>query len=250
MAYKIIRPRHGIKSLWNTYKSRIYKLGEMLVESPESGVGSGPVNIKFGDGVTDYEKLPYAVLAPVDEVSEGIQNPVTSDSVAKALKNVNIEVVDNLESTSDELALSANMGRELNNKFGGLRLGEDGDGNGGYYKGDDTFVPFKQGGDGIIHSGSKGNYQGKPPAVVDSYTLTKDGRYLVCIRGGSKEQDANYCCAVTCAGQDVLASGGNGTEGFRRKEFDGKKGDVVEFLGGNNNSRQNNTTHYMLAHIR
>lgn len=114
MAYKIIRPRHGIKSLWDRYKSRIYKLGEMLVESPESGVGSGPVNIKFGDGVTDYESLPYAVLAPVKEVSEGVDNPPTSDAVKKALSNVNVEVVDNLESTSTKLALSANQGKILN----------------------------------------------------------------------------------------------------------------------------------------
>lgn len=78
MAYKIIRPRHGIKSLWNTYKSRIYKLGEMLVESPESGVGSGQVNIKFGDGVTDYENLPYAVEAPISQLIEGSTKPMTS----------------------------------------------------------------------------------------------------------------------------------------------------------------------------
>lgn len=78
MAYKIIRPRHGIKSLWDTYKSRIYKLGEMLVESPEGGVGSGPVNIKFGDGVTDYENLPYAVEAPISQLIEGSNKPMTS----------------------------------------------------------------------------------------------------------------------------------------------------------------------------
>lgn len=127
MAYKIIRPRHGIKSLWNTYKSRIYKLGEMLVESPESGVGSGPVNIKFGDGVTDYEKLPYAVLAPVSEVSEGVDNPPTSDAVKKAIENATPElpddllsqsdVVDNLESNRSDLPLSARMGSELNKKL-------------------------------------------------------------------------------------------------------------------------------------
>lgn len=86
MAYKIIRPRHGIKSLWNTYKSRIYKLGEMLVESPDSGVGSGHVNIKFGDGVTDYENLPYAVEAPISQVIEGSEKPFTSGG-AYALKN-------------------------------------------------------------------------------------------------------------------------------------------------------------------
>lgn len=69
MAYNIIRPRRGIKSLWDTYKSRIYQLGEMLVESPESGIGSGPVNIKFGDGTTDYENLPYAVFSGIRSVT-------------------------------------------------------------------------------------------------------------------------------------------------------------------------------------
>ena len=69
MAYNIIRPRHGIKSLWDNYKSRIYKVGEMLVESPETGVGSGPANLKFGDGVTDYENLPYAVFHGIRAVT-------------------------------------------------------------------------------------------------------------------------------------------------------------------------------------
>lgn len=78
MSYNIIRPRRGIKSLWNQYKSRVYKAGEMLVESPETGIGSGPVNIKFGDGYTDYEHLPYAVLAPTDAIEEGVNNPLTS----------------------------------------------------------------------------------------------------------------------------------------------------------------------------
>lgn len=89
MSYKIIRPRHGIKSLWEAYKSRIYKQGEMLVESPESGVGSGPVNIKFGDGVTDYENLPYAVLAPTSEIAEGSKAPITSGAVYDSMEELN-----------------------------------------------------------------------------------------------------------------------------------------------------------------
>lgn len=78
MGYNIIRPRRGIKSLWDQYKSRIYKQGEMLVESPETGVGSGPVNIKFGDGVTDYEHLPYAVQAPTSELAKDGTAPMTN----------------------------------------------------------------------------------------------------------------------------------------------------------------------------
>lgn len=86
MAYNIIRPRRGIKSLWQQYKGRVYKQGEMLVESPETGVGTGPVNIKFGDGVTDYEHLPYAVQAPTDMIEEGNKAPVSSDAVYNASK--------------------------------------------------------------------------------------------------------------------------------------------------------------------
>lgn len=78
MAYNIIRPRRGIKSMWDQFKSRVYKQGEMLVESPESGVGTGPVNIKFGDGVSSYENLPYAVQAPTDELTENGTAPMTA----------------------------------------------------------------------------------------------------------------------------------------------------------------------------
>ena len=64
MAYKIIRPRRGRLSEWLANKTRIYKKGEMLVVSPETGVGTGGVGIKFGDGETDFEHLPYALQSP------------------------------------------------------------------------------------------------------------------------------------------------------------------------------------------
>ena len=118
MAYNIIRPRRGIKSLWDNFKGRIYKQGEMLVESPETGVGTGPVNIKFGDGVTDYEHLPYAVMAPVDEVVSGSKAPITSGAVAEAFGGMQVDVVDNLTSTATDLPLSANQGRILKESLG------------------------------------------------------------------------------------------------------------------------------------
>ena len=74
----VIKPRRGIKSLWDTYKNRVYKEGEMLVESPESGVGTGAVNVKFGDGVTNYANLPYAIQAPISECVNGSDKPLTS----------------------------------------------------------------------------------------------------------------------------------------------------------------------------
>ena len=115
MGYKIIRPRRGIKSLWDAYKDKIYKTGEMLVESPESGVGTGPVNVKFGDGMTPYYALPYAIEAPINQAIEGSTKPITSGAVY-----------------------------ELNSNLGGLRFGVNGEGNGGYFKADDCFVPFRK----------------------------------------------------------------------------------------------------------
>lgn len=87
MGYKIIRPRRGIKSLWDAYKDKIYKTGEMLVESPESGVGTGPVNVKFGDGMTPYYALPYAIEAPINQAIEGSTKPITSGAVYEQNKN-------------------------------------------------------------------------------------------------------------------------------------------------------------------
>lgn len=89
MGYKIIRPRRGIKSLWDAYKDKIYKTGEMLVESPESGVGTGPVNVKFGDGMTPYYALPYAIEAPINQAIEGSTKPITSGAVYEQNKNLN-----------------------------------------------------------------------------------------------------------------------------------------------------------------
>lgn len=88
MGYKIIRPRRGIKSLWDAYKDKIYKTGEMLVESPESGVGTGPVNVKFGDGMTPYYALPYAIEAPINQAIEGSTKPITSGAVYEQNKNL------------------------------------------------------------------------------------------------------------------------------------------------------------------
>ena len=87
----IIRPRHGIKSLWDTYKNRVYAQGEMLVESPESGVGTGHVNVKFGDGVTNYENLPYAIEAPISECVEGSEKPLTSGAGYNLEKQIEVE---------------------------------------------------------------------------------------------------------------------------------------------------------------
>lgn len=119
MAYKIIRPRHGIKSLWNLYKSRIYKTGEMLVESPESGVGTGAVNVKFGDGVTSYETLPYAIEAPTSECVNGSKKPLTSGAGYDLRSKID-EV--NAKFTEEKSYINEGMVRIIKDKVGVTHL--------------------------------------------------------------------------------------------------------------------------------
>ena len=58
--YARIRPRRGTKGQFEAVNP-VLKEGEMAIETDDNGTGKGLVNIKFGDGVTDYKNLPYAV---------------------------------------------------------------------------------------------------------------------------------------------------------------------------------------------
>ena len=58
MAYVRIRPRRSTAEEWEYYNP-ILAEGEMGVEVPPTGVGTGTVQIKFGDGVTPWKQLPY-----------------------------------------------------------------------------------------------------------------------------------------------------------------------------------------------
>ena len=59
MAYVKIRPRRGTASQWE-YANPILSEGEMAFEVPETGVGTGLINIKQGDGQNSWNNLPYA----------------------------------------------------------------------------------------------------------------------------------------------------------------------------------------------
>lgn len=60
MAYVKIRPRRGTKAQWES-DNPILSEGEMGIEYPMSGVGTGKINIKLGDGITPWIDLPYAI---------------------------------------------------------------------------------------------------------------------------------------------------------------------------------------------
>ena len=62
MAYVKIRPRRGTQSQWE-YANPILSEGEMAFEVPETGVGTGLINIKQGDGQNSWNSLPYAFNA-------------------------------------------------------------------------------------------------------------------------------------------------------------------------------------------
>ena len=59
MAYAKMKLRRGTAYDWNTIDP-VLEEGEIVVECPDSGVGTGLSNFKIGDGTTPYSSLPYA----------------------------------------------------------------------------------------------------------------------------------------------------------------------------------------------
>ena len=59
MAYAKIRPRRGTLYEWTAVNPVILE-GELVIEVPETGVGTGLSKFKIGDGYTAYDDLPYA----------------------------------------------------------------------------------------------------------------------------------------------------------------------------------------------
>lgn len=55
-----VRPRRGSKSQWETINPVLVE-GEMGIEYPDAGIASGNIKIKFGDGVTPWNNLPYSI---------------------------------------------------------------------------------------------------------------------------------------------------------------------------------------------
>ena len=60
MSFAKIRPRRGTASQWSN-ANPILTEGEIGIEVPSTGVGTGNVKIKFGDGSTHWNDLPYGL---------------------------------------------------------------------------------------------------------------------------------------------------------------------------------------------
>ena len=92
---KIFRPRRGKSTTMasETKAATVLALGEMFVEVPSTGVGTGESNIKLGDGTTTYGSLPYAMgsAAPTSLVSDASTTATTAlnnVTSGKSLKNI------------------------------------------------------------------------------------------------------------------------------------------------------------------
>lgn len=58
-SYTRIRPRRGTSYEWTTLNPLLYE-GELGVEVPSAGVGTGLSRFKIGDGINHWNDLPYA----------------------------------------------------------------------------------------------------------------------------------------------------------------------------------------------
>jgi len=57
--YAKIRPRRSTATEWSIINPVLYE-GELVIENPDTGVGTGLCKFKIGDGVTPWNDLPYA----------------------------------------------------------------------------------------------------------------------------------------------------------------------------------------------
>lgn len=78
-SHSVIKPRRATVNEW-VNANTILANGEIAVEVPADGVGSGISKFKIGDGVTAWNDLPYAVDNPqgaIDELSDNVADVQT-----------------------------------------------------------------------------------------------------------------------------------------------------------------------------
>jgi hypothetical protein len=86
MASKIFKPRRGkVSTMAGTKATTVLAAGEMFVEVPDTGVGTGRCKMKIGDGSTAYSSLPTAMGDTTNELITYESN--TATTVATALNS-------------------------------------------------------------------------------------------------------------------------------------------------------------------
>ena len=85
---KIFKPRRILKSKAASLNP-VLAAGEMIIEVPDTGVGTGPCIMKVGDGKTAYVDLPISMGGSADSiVYSGNVNGVPVNNVKSALDNL------------------------------------------------------------------------------------------------------------------------------------------------------------------
>ncbi len=78
MSYAKIRPRRSTKSEWELINPILME-GEMGIEYPDSGIGTGLCKFKLGDGYKSWSELPFAFNAEAAEAIYGGTVTVSHD---------------------------------------------------------------------------------------------------------------------------------------------------------------------------
>lgn len=82
MSFYRIRPRAGTATQWEL-ANPVLGEREMGVEMPPEGIGKGPVKIKFGDGSTPWNDLPYGVTPPEIDISDLVVQTLDGEETNK-----------------------------------------------------------------------------------------------------------------------------------------------------------------------
>lgn len=83
MSYAKIRPRRSTKTEWELINPTLLE-GELGIEFPDSGIGTGLCKFKIGDGYTAWSDLKYAFNANAAEAIYGGTVSVSHDIYLRA----------------------------------------------------------------------------------------------------------------------------------------------------------------------
>lgn len=87
-------------------------------------------------GTRAWDKIAFWTTAKSVDAADGRNLQTKVGAINGITSDINGE--------SDNIAASIKCVKQLNNKFGGMRFGVDGDGNYGYYGADGSLIPFKR----------------------------------------------------------------------------------------------------------
>ena len=76
--YAKIRPRRSTATEWSTINP-VLQEGELAIECPDTGIGTGLCKCKIGDGYTQWNDLPYAFNANAAQAIYGGTVTVSHD---------------------------------------------------------------------------------------------------------------------------------------------------------------------------